>query len=108
MRGLVAPIALGQAGRVRLVASLQERDLRFPPRHFKQAHIAEIPIKLFPPDDFVELATQRLRAMGYLHESFNAWVNDQRPDIKQDWGTETFDMVDTKACSAKWAREWQP
>jgi hypothetical protein len=108
VRGLVAPIALGHAGRVRLVASLQERDLRFPPRHFKQADIAEIPIKLFPQDDFVELATQRLRAMGYLHESFNAWVNDQRPDIKQDWGTETFDMVDTKATQAKWEREWQP
>ncbi|HEX6526889.1 MAG TPA: CHAT domain-containing protein [Streptosporangiaceae bacterium] len=106
LHGLVAPIALGQTGKIRLVVSLQERDRRFPPRHFKQAHIAEVPIKLFPPDDFVELATQKLRAMGYPYESFNAFVKDQQQDIKQDWGTEYFDIVDSKASAAKWEREW--
>jgi hypothetical protein len=108
--GLVLPIALGQAGQVRLVVSLQPGQLkaRFPQRYFERAQIAEIPIKLFPPADFVELATQKLRALGYAHESFGTFVRNQQDDITQDWGTDYFDIVDSKASAARWEREWQP
>ncbi len=110
VRGLVAPIALGQAGQVRLVVSLQERerDLRFPPRYFERAQIVEIPIKLFPPADFVELVTQKLRALGYMHESFDDFVRVQEKAIKQDWGTDYFEIFDSMASAANWEREWQP
>jgi hypothetical protein len=110
LRGLVAPIGLGQAGKVRLVVSIQERelDLRFPPRYFERAQMVEIPIKLFPSTDFAELVTQKLRAQGYMHESFDAFVRVQEQDIKQDWGTDYFEIFDRKAGADNWEREWRP
>jgi hypothetical protein len=110
VKGLVLPIARGQAGQVRLVVSLQPGELkaRFPQRHFERAQIAEIPINLFPSADFVELATQKLRALGFTHESFGTFVRGQQKDITQDWGTDYFDIVDSKASAAQWEREWQP
>ena len=110
VKGLVLPIARGQAGQVRLVVSLQPGQLkaRFPQRQFERAQLAEIPITLFPSADFVELATQKLRAQGFTHESFGTFVQGQQADITQDWGTDYFDVVDSKASAAQWEREWQP
>jgi len=106
--GLVAPIAVGQAGQVRLVVSVQDRQPRFPPQIFERAQIAEIPIKRFRPADFVELVTQKLRALGYPLETFDIFVRGQEQDVTQDWGTEYFEFFDSKANAARWEREWQP
>jgi hypothetical protein len=109
VRGLIAPIARGQAGKVRLVVALQEggeRDQRFPVQYFDRAHVADIPIKLFPTADFVELASQKLRALGYTHESFDEFVKLQEKDISpQGWGTAYFEMFDSKADAVPWERE---
>ena len=101
VQGLVGPIARGQAGNLRLVVSLQEneRDVRFPPQYFHPSHMLDIPIKLFPAADFVELISQRLRAQGWARDSFNAAVeNHEQQWIKQhDWGTDHFEVFDRLA-----------
>ena len=101
VQGLVGPIARGQAGNLRLVVSLQEneRDVRFPPQYFHPSRMMDIPIKLFPAADFVELISQRLRAQGWARDSFNAAVenHEQQWIRQQDWGTDHFDIFDRLA-----------
>jgi CHAT domain len=109
VRGLVGPIARGQAGNVRLVVALQEneRDLRFPVKDFDRAQIAEIPIKLFPAAEFVELVNQKLRALGYTHEKFDGLVAFHAKDINQQdcWGTDYFEIFSASASAGKWEQE---
>jgi hypothetical protein len=109
--GLVGPIARGQAGNVRLVVSLQEneRDFRFPPQYFDRSHMADIPIKLFPAADFVELMSQRLRAQGWVRASFDDLVELHKQRIKQqDWGTDYFEIFDSTASAGQFELEPEP
>ena len=100
VRGLVRPIARGQAGNVRLVVSLQdnERELRFPAQYFDRSHIADVPIKLFKAADFAELVSQKLRAQGYKRDSFNDVVDVVKKRVKeQGWDTSFFDIFERSA-----------
>lgn len=108
VRGLIAPIARGQAGNVRLVVALQEneREFRFPAQYFDRSQIADVPIKLFPAANFVELVGQRLRAQGYKRKSFEDFVQLLEKHIKQqDWGTDYFEIFDRSASAGQFEPE---
>jgi hypothetical protein len=108
--GLVLPIVRGQAGNVRLIVALQENERaeRFSPQYFDSGQVGEIPIQLFPSAQFVELVSQRLRALNYTRASFEIPVNDHyHSDIKTQpyWDAEWFDLLDLRARKGHWAQE---
>ena len=108
--GLVLPIARGQAGNVRLIVALQENERaeRFSPQYFDSGQVDEIPIQLFPSAQFVELVSQRLRALDYTRASFEIPVNDHyhsEIEMQPYWDSEWFDLLDLRARKGHWARE---
>jgi CHAT domain len=108
--GFVRPVARGQVGNVRLIVALRENERAafFPPEHFDERQIEDIPLQFFPPTEFVELASQRLRALSYTRESFKELVNgymNTRIKAQGYWNTESFDLLDMHARVDHWARE---
>jgi hypothetical protein len=107
---LVRPIARGLVGNIRLIVALQEneRDVRFSPRYFDEDQIEDIAIKLFPWADFVELVSQRLRALDYTRESFDGLVNDvfdKGIKSRDYWDTQYFELLDMHARVNGWEQE---
>ena len=107
--GLVKPIARGEVGNVRLIVGLQENelDIWFPRRHVERDQIEDIPIKLFPSDQFVDLISQRQRALGYKHESFKGLLDywEERVNARGNWDTDLFESFDHNAIAEGWEEE---
>ncbi len=106
---LVEPIARGEVGNVRLVVGLhaQQLDKCFPPRHFDRDEIEDIKIDLFRSEDFVELVSQRLRALGYARQSFEGTVKEWDAQLRRlgTWGVDVFGLLDNSADTLHWERE---
>ena len=107
--GLVEPIARGEVGNVRLVVGLHQKELDvcFPPRYFDRNEIEDISIDLFPSKDFVELISQRLRALGYARDNFDGLVKYWDDHFRQrgNWGVDVFEMFDENARVGRWEQE---
>ena len=96
--------ALSSAG----VPSTQTDPASSPITSFRAspAPIADVPIKLFPAANFVELVGQRLRAQGYKRKSFEDFVQLLEKHIKQqDWGTDYFEIFDRSASAGQFEPE---
>ena len=94
---------------VRLIVGLQENelDIWFPRRHVERDQIEDIPIKLFPSDQFVDLISQRQRALGYKHESFKGLLDywEERVNARGNWDTDLFESFDHNAIAEGWEEE---
>lgn len=105
----VGPIAQGEIGNVRLVVGLQPDHFNkcFPPRYFNRDEIEDISIDLFPSKDFVQLVSQRMRALGYARHSFEALVQVWDAQIQQlgTWGADIFGHFDDSARLGHWEQE---
>ena len=107
--GLVEPIARGRIGNVRLVVGLHPKQLDkcFPPRYFNRDEIEDIEIDLFPAKDFVELVSQRMRALGYARKNFEGLVQVYDAEYQRlgAWGVDAFGDLDRQARKFQWERE---
>ena len=108
--GFVKSVANGQLANIRLIVALHEneRAARFPPQHFGESQVEDIPLQFFPQRRFVELATQRLRAQNYKYESFKPLVNGYLADFVKEqgyWDTQPFELLKLHAKVEKWAKE---
>jgi hypothetical protein len=105
--GLIRPIADGQVGQVRLIASLNEDEVsnRFSRQYFKAGEVEDFPLRLFPAEDFVDLVSQWLRAQNYVWASFEQEVIRLKDLLRGEWSTLHFDMLKSQARAMQWEME---
>jgi hypothetical protein len=106
---LLEPIASGGIANVRVVVGLQPKQLEkcFPRKYFDPAEIEGIELNLFPAKDFVELVSQRLRALGYRRPDFEGLVSEHHTQYERlgVWGVNAFGDLDRDAKRFQWQRE---
>jgi hypothetical protein len=103
---LIAPIARGDAGEVRLILALDDAEVRrLDVDVFDAGEVKKLALDPFPREEFAVAAVQYLRAQGYVRARFQATVDDVYQKLAGTWTTRAFDLLDAHADIERWPTE---